>query len=47
MLVLLHLQHFFIKDKYGNPHTVHGNTYLHMYGPHMYRKTMMMGMCVP
>ena len=25
-------------------HMVHGNTYLHMYGPHLHRRTMMMRM---
>ena len=35
---------FLCEDRYGALHIVRGNTYLHMYGLHLHRRTMMMRM---
>ena len=35
---------FLFEDRYGTLHMVRGNTYLHMYGLHLHRRTMMMRM---
>ena len=35
---------FRFEDKYGTLHKVRGNTYLHMYRPHLHKRTMMMRM---
>ena len=35
---------FLFEVRYGTLHMVRGNTYLHMYEPHLHRRTMMMRM---